>query len=428
MSIDVGYLLGCLCEYLIFVYFANTSLVPRRNGGQSNLLVLGGYALIWMMGLSNSKVLSILSFFVIHVVLIRCAYRMPFSNAVFYALTLDALSVISEYAVAYFFGYRFHSVREEFPMQQVLVIITGAKLLYLMGVQIFKRFIKGKIAYGTETSLILALIPLLSVVCLSLLITMEMEYSLFLLLCLAFLLMNVIVFYIHARLCEKNLRLKLLQKEYNANQTELSEYRLIAEKYENTKIMRHDLHKQLAVLREMIPLNNEEAAKYMQQMEFFKRELDYTQYTDNKILNILLAQKVQQCHKSGIELHIHSAFPALAFISEFDTVAIFSNLIDNAIEASANSEQKEIFVDLYTVNDTFSAVKVENNADVEPVILDGVLRTQKENKEEHGIGVKSINNALKKYNTSLNWSYDKENKFFRSLILIHVPQREILTT
>jgi sensor histidine kinase YesM len=98
-------------------------------------------------------------------------------------------------------------------------------------------------------------------------------------------------------------------------------------------------------------------------------------------------------------------------------------MLDNAIEAAENAEKKEIYVDLYTVNNTYSAVKIENYTDKEPIILDGLLRTQKQNTDIHGIGIKSINNALKKYNSELTWTYDEENKFFRAIALIHIPQK-----
>ena len=162
----------------------------------------------------------------------------------------------------------------------------------------------------------------------------------------------------------------------------------------------------------------------MQQIQFSQRELDYTSYTDNKILNILLAQKVKDCHNRGIEIHIHSKAPTLSFISEIDTVAIFSNMIDNAIEAAEQAQMKEIYVDLYTVNKSYSAVKIENYVDEGPIILDGLLRTQKENINIHGMGIKSINTALKKYNSELTWSYDKEKKFFRAIALIHIPNKD----
>ena len=272
--------------------------------------------------------------------------------------------------------------------------------------------------------MVIMTVPVLTIICLTMLMTIEIDNLVFLFICIVFLLINFTTFYVNTGLNNRNHELKILQEEYNKNKAELSEYELLADKYENTKIMRHDFHKQLDALKELIGEDNIRAKEYMRQMEFSQRELDYAQYTDNKILNILFAQKIKESHTRGAEIHIQSEKPTLSFISDIDTVAIFSNMLDNAIEAAEKGDNKEIYVDLYTVNDAYAAVRIENYTDKEPVVLDGVLSTQKQDAELHGMGIKSINNALKKYNSELSWSYDKEKKFFRALALIHIPSEE----
>ena len=348
-------------------------------------------------------------------------YNVSLTSAVFYSLMLDVLSVIGEYAALYILGIKYIPHWTTLTFYQSIAMTIGGKLIYLIGIVFLKRFAITKAIYDNESEIILAIIPTLTIVCLTVMMRFDVD-EYFLLNCIVFLSINFITFYINAKLNEKNRKLRLLQEEYNQNKTELSEYQLISEKYENTKIMCHDFHKQLNVLKDLIATDNTEAKEYVQQIQFSQRELSYIKYTDNKILNILFAQKIRECHERNIEIHIHSTAPTLSFISDIDTVAIFSNMLDNAIEASEQSEKKEIFVDLYTVNNSYSAVKVENHTDNEPIILDGVLRTQKKNSDIHGIGIKSINNALKKYNSELTWSYDKKNKFFKAAVLIHVPR------
>ena len=45
------------------------------------------------------------------------------------------------------------------------------------------------------------------------------------------------------------------------------------------------------------------------------------------------------------------------------------------------------------------------------------LITRKKDIEAHGIGMKSIYASIKKYGGKLNWSYDAEKKFFRTVIV-----------
>ena len=275
---------------------------------------------------------------------------------------------------------------------------------------------------GSRTPAALSFVPLLTVACLTYMMSKDMDTNLFLILNIIFFLVNLVTYYINMGLNNKNRELKMLQDEYNRNKEELYDYRLLTEKYENTKIIRHDFHKHLDVLKELIASDNAEASEYMKNIRFAQRELDYNRYTDNKILNILLAQKVKEAHGRGVEIHIRSKSPTLGFISDIDVVAIFSNMLDNAAEAAQNAEIKEVYVDLYTVNKAYTAIRVENYTDKAPVALDGELLTQKPDAELHGAGIKSINNALKKYGSEMTWEYNDEKKFFRASVLIHIPR------
>ena len=427
MTVNIGYCLGHLCEFVLFVYFASISFYPRKNYVRSGLISLVGYIVLYGIGLLSSPVFSIVSFFIVNTILLIYCYKVRLSNAVFFSLILDTMSCIGEYGALYAMGGRYNVMSANLILttSQMTSLLIISKIIYLIGILFFKYFSpKRENIYNDDTPLALTVIPILTIICISTFMPSEITTFLFLLLCVAFMVINFITFYINTGLNNKNNELKILQEEYNKNKAELAEYHLLSEKYENTKIMRHDFHKQLDVLKGLITADNIQAKEYMQQIQFSQRELDYTSYTDNKILNILLAQKVKDCHNRGIEIHIHSKAPTLSFISEIDTVAIFSNMIDNAIEAAEQAQMKEIYVDLYTVNKSYSAVKIENYVDEGPIILDGLLRTQKENINIHGMGIKSINTALKKYNSELTWSYDKEKKFFRAIALIHIPNKD----
>lgn len=420
MNISIGYILGHVFEYILFVYFANTSFYPRKSYVISSTISLFGYAALFAIGILGVVPISVLLFFIVNTVLLKCCYNIKLKNALFYSIILDMLSTIGEYIIIYISGIDISNLSIVTDQQALVTSIEG-KLIYLIGVIILKKFAAEKTRKDNEIQIILAVIPLMTILCLTLMMKIEMSNYLFACICIIFLIINFVSVYINEKLNDKNIKLKVLQEEYNKNKAELSEYQILAEKYENTQIMRHDFHKQIEVLKDLISADNIQAKEYMQQIRFSQRELDYAQYTDNKILNILLAQKVKECHEHGIEIHIHSEAPVLSFISDIDTVAIFSNMIDNAIEAAKQADTKEIYVDLYTVNRSYSAVKIENYTAKEPIVLNGLLRTQKKNTDIHGMGVKSINNALKKYGSELTWTYDRKRKYFRAAAVIHVP-------
>ena len=419
MRMDVGFILGHLFELVLLLYFANTSLEPRKSYLLSSAISLIGYVVLFSVGLLNNPIISISAFFIVNSLLLGYNYKISIGNALFFSLVLDALSVAGEYIVMYILGINYSPSSEAMTAHNSLLTTIVGKFIYLIGIIFLKRFTDKKVASSKDSLFILSIIPISTITCLTILMKSTINYEFFIIICILLILINVTVFAVYEIFSGKN---TMLQKEYNRNKAELSEYQILAEKYENTRIMRHDFNKQLSVLKRLIADDNIRAQEYMQDIQYAQRELSYSQYTNNKIFNILLAQKIKECHKHNVAIHIQSSLPPLDFVSDIDTVAIFSNLLDNAIEASKKSDEKVIFVDIYTVNSSYTAIKIENSCDTSPITLNGMLQTQKNEQETHGIGIKSINSALKKYGSTLEWSYDKENRFFRAVILLHIPK------
>jgi len=419
MSIDLGYILGHACELALFLYFANTTFIPRKSYYKSSLFAVGGYAILYIVGLFRIPWISIASFLVINAVLLAGAYLIKLRVAVFYSMVMDGLSCVGEYLIIYLIGINYSNIYvEHVEIYESLIVTVGGKLFYLIGILLMKRFINGKES-KSEQLMILSIIPASTIVLLTYIMSANLEYYAFCIICFMSLIVNSIVFFVSEKLNKKNKEFYLLQKEYNKNKAELWDYQLISEKYENTRIIQHDFKNHIRTLKRLLESNNPQAREYMLNLEQSLRKTNYAKYSNNNILNILLTQKIKESHEHGVEIHIQTTSPNLNFLSEMDTVAIFSNLLDNAIEAAEKSSDKIIFLDMYTVNDTYSTIKIENSTDEAPIILDGILRTQKIQKEMHGLGVKSINNALKKYGSKLCWSYDKGNKFFRAVVVLH---------
>ncbi len=420
MRTDIGYILGHLIEFIFFVYFVNMSFLPKKGYLYANIAAFAGYLILFAVGMLGYPYISVVSFALINFFLMTVFYHIEIRRAAFYSLALDLLSVVGEYIIMYFLGVYYSEMPLYVTPKESLIITIGGKLIYLIGIVFLRRSVKVQTTTGNNYLPVLSAVPAITIIILSFMMTSNMEYYLFCITCILFMLINIIVFAVNEIINKKNSELKILQEECSKNNAELEEYKLLSEKYENTRIMRHDLKNQLSILKELIDTGGSVTYKYISQLEQSQRELNYTQYTDNKILNILLSRKIKESNDRGVKMHIQSTGPSFSRISETDVVAVFSNLLDNAIEAAEKSTEKVIFIDLYTVNNIYSIAKVENSADKEPVVLNGILQTQKQKYDIHGWGIKSINNALKKYGSQLVWSYDKENKFFRTIVSVRV--------
>lgn len=109
---------------------------------------------------------------------------------------------------------------------------------------------------------------------------------------------------------------------------------------------------------------------------------------------------------------------ALSFIEESDVIAIFGNLIDNAVESCMISNGKKIFLQIHTMNDKFLVINLENSADNALIVKNDKLRTYKSDKNNHGIGLMSVEQALNNYNGHFQWEYNLEKHIFVTTILI----------
>ena len=56
-------------------------------------------------------------------------------------------------------------------------------------------------------------------------------------------------------------------------------------------------------------------------------------YSDNKILEALINDKLDQAKRNGIELSVKCDDTNIEILSDYDLVTILSNLIDNSIDA-----------------------------------------------------------------------------------------------
>ena len=94
-----------------------------------------------------------------------------------------------------------------------------------------------------------------------------------------------------------------------------------------------------------------------------------------------------------------------------------SNILDNAVKAAYSSKNKYILLETNKVN-TYDSIIVTNSCDTPPQSVNGELKTTKENKKSHGLGIKSVRKVLKKYKGDLEWEYNNKERQFTTTIIL----------
>lgn len=171
--------------------------------------------------------------------------------------------------------------------------------------------------------------------------------------------------------------------------------------------------------------------KYIQKYQIDKDELqdindaiaiyDSLIKTGNETLDIILTEKSLICKNKGIVLTCMTDCKELTFIKNSDLYALFGNMMDNAIEALTyiNEEEKRcISLNIHSVGN-FISITIKNYYNGKIVLnSEGLPITNKENKNYHGYGIKSIQAIVQKYNGNL--SISTEEQIFKLNLLLPI--------
>ena len=98
-------------------------------------------------------------------------------------------------------------------------------------------------------------------------------------------------------------------------------------------------------------------------------------------------------------------------------MTILGNALDNALESAINTTEKKMEL-LTDYKNNFDVIVIKNSCDKKPFEEENMLKTTKQNKSFHGLGMKSMKNALRKYNGDFSWEYNEESKMFVLTVMI----------
>ena len=413
MRIDFGFVLAIILEYIFFVYYADTSFYKKRNNVFCKAIITAGYALHFFICIFGNVAVNIISFFLINAFLFILCYHISNKNAVFQSVILTVISIAGEFAIASIskLGISVSNPVAMSPVQSFILTISS-KLFYLIGIiiltNIFKKNNKNKDIY----SICLVVIPVLTLLILLLMTKVTIANHLRLSICVIIIIIDFIAFILNQTIAVQRLETEALKQQAKKEEIDF-------EKYEKLSILHHDIKEHLNTISALIDDDNEEAKKYIKSLYLDEATAKIIDYTDNKMLNIVLSKKKEECLRQDINYILNPVQASLTFFRDTDIVALFSNLINNAIDSCKNSKEKKIYIDIYTVNDNFVVIRIENSSDKKPLVIDGKLRTHKDNDKFHGIGMLSIRRILKKYDGTLLWKYDEDKKLFCTTITIN---------
>ena len=213
------------------------------------------------------------------------------------------------------------------------------------------------------------------------------------------------------------------RKELGAMQTMLenqyAQYRMSRDSIEMVNRKYHDLKHQIAALR--AEPDAEIRNRWLDEMEEDILTYEAQNKTGNSVLDTLLTGKSLYCQKHSIGLTVVADGRHLAMMDMMDICSLFGNALDNAIECELKipDKSKRLIHLTLTTQKQFLLLQVENYCPDAPAFRDGLPTTTKQDTDNHGFGVKSIQAIAKKYGGSA--AFQTTDNWFVLKVLLPLP-------
>lgn len=210
------------------------------------------------------------------------------------------------------------------------------------------------------------------------------------------LLLHYLVLYLLLRIAEE--RQERVDSLQLARQQELQlQYmRELDSLYDGMRALRHEYHNHAAYLKYLLDSGKySEMAQYLQR--FDEPEDRYFRFFDtgNKLVDAILSTKIGFAESKNIPVRVRAKLPEQLSVDGGDICCVLSNLLDNAIEASMLEPEPEITVQLQLQKNNL-VILMTNRISGDVLRSNPELHTSKENREQHGYGLKNVRRILRR--------------------------------
>lgn len=210
--------------------------------------------------------------------------------------------------------------------------------------------------------------------------------------------MNVVMFEWLRFVSERDRRWNQIRLLQERNEERIQMYHEVSANYEEQKRVLHDYHNHIGCMQGLLKKQQyKEAEIYVEKLSVSFPDKMQNVEVNNPILNVVLNQKYRLAKMGKISFLFYANDLSDLWLDEQDIVSLLSNLLDNAIEACEKLEgERKIWVKLVREKRQF-VISIRNPVSAAVIIENNEISTSKEDKEKHGIGLKSVQMILEKY-------------------------------
>lgn len=222
--------------------------------------------------------------------------------------------------------------------------------------------------------------------------------------------MNIYFFFLLRYLYRSKELEQEMEVSRRQNEIQYQYYGKLEKRYLESRKILHDMKNHLqAVERIYHEEDRERGDQYVKDLYHMLNVLGEKYYVPDRLLNIILNEKLDEAMKKGVEVKTEIGEVAFGDMKDIDITTIFANLLDNAVEASSRAEKKYLSIKMDEVRD-FRVISLWNSC------------PEKEKKEprHQGLGLGNVSQTLSKYHGTLQT--EKVGTEFRVNIML--PREE----
>lgn len=244
--------------------------------------------------------------------------------------------------------------------------------------------------------------------------------------CIGLLVINFIVLYLYNLLLEsasQKYETEMLKAKVRIYANQLD---IILQSEEKIKALRHDMKHHMNELMLLAKRHGvAEIQEYIDHMENFIRNPNEIVDSGNMEIDSVLNYMLQKAGEELENVTVHVKLPEKIKHS-FDINILLGNLLENAIEAARQTEQKYLNVNIALKKGVLK-IRIENS-----FLPAGLVReeqqggdrflTTKKAKEQHGIGLKSVRKIVETYNGTMEVT--PQNEIFCVNLILYMSKVE----
>lgn len=416
-------------QFVAYIYFSK-KLTQKVSNKQLLSSYIISFAIQFAVNFTNIPYLNLLSFLICNFLIAYICYYSSIKQVIFNVLLLESLMIVTELIIIYSATLLFKIDLKDYSTNPYIFTLEtiGTKTLYFVFAYISSRisFKEKKNAINKDYSYLLFFLPLTSVILIMSLVYVSINLDLdqianilFMIISFLLLIINIVVFLVHERIIStltKNTELQLEKQKEEINQ----EYYIELERqYDASNILVHDIKRCLLNIRELSNSKDyTEIIKYVDSIYQGYEIKSLKQYSNNKLVNVIVNRYAQLCYENNIEFCADIRNIDFSFISDSDLTSLLDNLLENSYEASRNSQDKLINLNIDIKNESYVRIDISNSCDKNPIKTNKYFETSKKDKKSHGFGLKIINKIIKKYNGNFEYSYDIDLHVFNISIIL----------